>query len=95
MKNPRRPSPVQCPLLIGIDPEPVPQVLTAMGGVPLVLRTLRSLELAASLRQQVRDKERQRGYDEAAMVESLVILNAVSGECFVNFPARFPLWPLV
>jgi hypothetical protein len=31
------------------------------------------------VREQVRIKERERGYDEATMVESFVVLNAVGG----------------
>ena len=85
MKKTRRPSPTESPLLIEIDPEPIPETLTAMGGVPLVVQTFRSLGLPASVRQQVRVKERERGYDEATMVESFVILNAVGGECFDDF----------
>jgi hypothetical protein len=33
----------------------------------------------------VRVKQRQRGYDEATMVESFLILNAVGGECLEDF----------
>ncbi len=72
-------------MLIEIDPEPIPETLTAMGGVPLVVQTFRSLGLPLSVRQHVRVKERQRGYDEATMVESFVVLNAVGGECFDDF----------
>ena len=56
-----------------------------MGGVPLLVQTFRSLALPASVRQHVRIKERERGYDEATMVESFVVLNAVGGECFDDF----------
>jgi hypothetical protein len=56
-----------------------------LGGVPLVVQAFRSLGLPASVRQQVRVKERERGYDEATMVESFVVLNAVGGECFDDF----------
>jgi hypothetical protein len=56
-----------------------------MGGVPLLVQAFRSLGLPASVRQHVRVKERERGYDEATMVESFVILNAVGGECFDDF----------
>ncbi len=86
MKNKtRKPSPTESPLLIEIDPEPIPETLTAMGGVPLVVQTFRSLGLPAKVREHVRIKERERGYDEATMVESFVVLNAVGGECFDDF----------
>lgn len=81
----RKPSSTESPLLIEIDPEPIPETLTALGGVPLVVQTFRSLGLPGRVRQHVRVKERQRGYDEAEMVESYVILNAVGGECFDDF----------
>ena len=81
----RKPSSTESPLLIEIDPEPIPETLTALGGVPLVVQTFRSLGLPASVREHVQIKERQRGYDEAEMVESFVILNAVGGECFDDF----------
>jgi hypothetical protein len=79
-KKTRKPSPTESPLLIEI-----PETLTAMGGVPLVVQTFRSLGLPAKVREHVRVKERERGYDEATMVESFVVLNAVGGECFDDF----------
>jgi hypothetical protein len=85
VKKARKPSPTESPLLIEIDPEPIPETLTAMGGVPLVVQTFRSLGLPAKVREHVRIKERERGYDEATMVESFVVLNAVGGECFDDF----------
>lgn len=84
-KKIRKPSPTESPLLIEIDPEPLPETLTALGGVPLLVQAFRSLGLPARVRQHVRVKERERGYDEASMVESFVILNAVGGECFDDF----------
>jgi len=71
--------------LFDIDPEPIPEMLTALGGVPLLVQTFRSLGLPAQVREHVRIKERERGYDEATMVESFVILNAVGGECCDDF----------
>ena len=77
MKKVRKPSPTESPLLFDIDPEPIPETLTALGGVPLLVQTFRSLGLPAMVREHVLIKQRERGYDEATMVESFVILNAV------------------
>ena len=85
MQKKRKPSPTESPLLIEIDPEPIPETLTAWGGVPLIVQTFRSLGLPSSVRQHVRVRERSRGYDEATLVESFVILNVVGGECFDDF----------
>src|SRR5712692_7924921 len=62
-------------------PSLLPEAVTAMGGVPLVVQAFRSLGLPGSVKQHVHIKQRQRGYDEATLVESFVILNAVGGEC--------------
>ena len=68
-------------MLFEIDPQPLAEELTALGGVPLVVRAFRSLGLPAVIQEHVHIKERERGYDEATYVESLVVLNAVGGEC--------------
>jgi hypothetical protein len=49
--------------------------------VPLVVRAFRSLDLPGAIREHVHIKQRGRGYDKATFVESLVVLNAVGGEC--------------
>jgi Transposase DDE domain group 1 len=85
MAKRRSPSPTESPLLFELDPEPLPETLTALGGIPLVVQTFRSLGLPESVRKQVRVKERERGYDEPTFVESFVILNAVGGECVEDF----------
>ena len=68
-----------------IDPEPASESLTALGGMPLVVQTFRSLGLPASVKRRVQVKERERGYDEATIVESFVMLNAAGGECVDDF----------
>jgi hypothetical protein len=78
-------SPTASPLLFEIDSEPATEALTAWGGVPLVVQALRSLGVPGSVQQHVRIKARQRGLDEATMVESFVILNAVGGDCVDDF----------
>src|SRR5260370_22976037 len=80
-----KPSPTEPPLLFEIDPQPLPEAVTAMGGVPLVVQAFRSLGLSGSVQQHVHIKERQRGYDEATYVESFIVLNAVGGECLDDF----------
>ena len=85
MRKPSTPSPTELPLLFEIDPEPLPETLTALGGIPLVVETFRSLHLPERVMEQVRVKERERGYDEATFVESFVILNAAGGECVEDF----------
>lgn len=85
MRKLEKPSPTESPLLFQIDPEPAQESLTALGGMPLVVQAFRSLGLPGSVKRHVRVKERQRGYDEATLVESLVVLNAAGGECVDDF----------
>ena len=85
MNPPRKPSPTESPLLFEIDDEALHETLTAWGGVPLVVQAFRSLGVSARVRQHVQIKQRERGYDEATMVESFVVLNAVGGERVDDF----------
>ena len=85
MRKLDKPSPTESPLLFTMDPEPAPERLTALGGIPLLVQAFRSLGLPGSVQRHVRVKERQRGYDEATMVESFVVLNAAGGECLDDF----------
>lgn len=85
MRKTEKPSPTESDFLFEIDPEPAQETITSWGGVPLLVRTFRSLSLGQSVKQHVQIKQRQRGYDEATFVESFVILNAVGGECLDDF----------
>ena len=66
-------------MLFEIASQPLAEELTALGGMPLAGGTFWSLGLLAANQEHVHIKQRERGYDEA--VESLVVLNAVGGEC--------------
>src|SRR5947199_9454388 len=79
MRKIEKPSPTESPLLFALDPKPAEEMLTALGGLPLVVQAFRSLGLPGSVKQHVVVKERQRGYDEATFVESFVLLNAAGG----------------
>ncbi len=63
-----------------IDPEPTQEVLTSFAGLSLVAETLRALGLCQSVERNLHLKERQRGFSEAQMVQSLVMLLAAGGE---------------
>jgi hypothetical protein len=84
MRKIEKPSPTESPLLFEVDPQPAEELLTALGGLPLVVQAFRSLGLPG-VKQHVVVKERQRGYDEATFVESFVLLNAAGGECLGDF----------
>jgi len=73
--------PTQTDFLFDIHPEPAQEKLTALAGVPLFVRAFRSLGGPQSVQQHLHLKQRERGFNEAALVESLLILNAVGGDC--------------
>jgi hypothetical protein len=81
MEKPRKHSPTELPMFFQIAPKPLGEELTALGGVPLVMRAFWSLGLPAAIQEHVHIKQRERGYSEATYVEGLVVLNAVGGEC--------------
>lgn len=56
--------------------QPAEEVLTAGAGSPLFVRAERSLGVPASLKQRPEVNRRQRGLDEATLVESFLALNA-------------------
>ena len=85
MRKPEKPAPTESDFLFAIDPDPASETLTSWGGVPLLVRAFRSLGLPGSVQRNVRIKRRERGYDEATLVESFVVLNAVGGQCLDDF----------
>ena len=94
MRKPTKPSPTESPLLFAIDPQPIEETLTALGGIPLVVQAFRSLGLPQSVQEHVGVKERERGYDEATFVESFVILNAAGANArrILSACAPTPVW---
>ena len=71
--------------LFEIDPEPLEECVTAHGGLPLFVRAVRSLDVPGSVKRNLHLKQRERGLDEAAYVESFLVLNAVGGDCLEDF----------
>ena len=85
MKKEKKLSPTELPLAFEIDPEPVKETWTARAGIPLLVEASRRLGVPGSVKRNVTAKQRERGFDEATMVESFIILNAAGGECLDDF----------
>ena len=68
-------------LPIQLSSEPEAALLTALGGLPLVAQTFRTLKLHDSVERHVVVKQRERGFSESEVLESLVLLHAAGGDC--------------
>ncbi len=80
-----RRSPAEGEFLFEIDPKPLEECVTALGGLPLFVRAVRSLDVPGSVKRNLHLKQRERGLDEAAYVESFLVLNALGGDCLEDF----------
>jgi hypothetical protein len=78
-------SPAEGEFLFEIDEQPTEECLTALGGVPLFVRTARSLDVPGSVKRNLALKQRDRGFDEATYIESFLVLNAAGGDCLEDF----------
>lgn len=81
MSRKRKQSPAEGEFSFQIDPEPLEECVTALGGLPLLLRAIRSLDVPGSVKRNLRVKKRERGFDESTYVESFLVLNGVGGDC--------------
>ena len=82
--KPKR-SPAEGEFLFQMDATPLEESVTALGGVPLLMRAVRSLDVAGSVKRNLQVKQRERGFDEATYVENFPVLNAVGGDCLEDF----------
>ena len=55
--------------------------VTAHGGLPLVLETMRAAGVSAAVAEHVNVRKRKSGYSEATLVEAFVLMLAAGGEC--------------
>jgi hypothetical protein len=85
MRGKAKRSPAEGDFLFEIDSQPLEECVTALGGVPLLVRAIRSLDVPGSVGRYLQLKQRQRGFDEATYVESFLVLNAVGGDCLEDF----------
>jgi DDE family transposase len=81
----RKKSPARGEFLFEIDSESLEEQVTVLGGIPLLVRAARSLDVPGSVARHVGIKQRERGFDEATYVESFLVLNAVGGDCLEDF----------
>jgi len=85
MRDTRKRSPAEGEFLFEIDEQPLEETVTAWGGVPLLVRAVRSLGVPGSVKRHLHLKQRERGFDEATYIESFVVLNGVGGDCLEDF----------
>jgi hypothetical protein len=85
MRGKAKRSPAEGDFLLEIDSEPLEECVTALGGIPLLVRAIRSLDVPGSVQRHLQIKQRERGFDEATYIESFVVLNAVGGDCLEDF----------
>src|SRR6266568_68355 len=85
MRGKGKRSPAEGDFLFEIDSQPLEECVTALGGVPLLVRAIRSLDVPGSVGRHLQMKQRERGFDEATYIESFLVLNAVGGDCLEDF----------
>ena len=78
-------SPAEGEFLVEIDAQPLGECVTALGGLRLFPRAVRSLDVPGSVKRHLHLKQRERGLEEAAYVESFLALHAVGGDCLEDF----------
>jgi len=64
-----------------IDPRPLEEMGSPHAGLLATSRALRSLNLDGLVRSNLALKRRQRGYSEAQLVETIVLLQTLGGDC--------------
>jgi hypothetical protein len=64
-----------------LDPRPLAEATSAHAGLLSVSRAFRSLGLPGMIEANLPLRQRQRGFSEAQLIESLVMLQVAGGEC--------------
>ncbi len=64
-----------------LDPRPLDEPASPHAGALVISRALRSLKIPELTAANLQLKTRQRGYDEAQFIESILLLQAIGGEC--------------
>ena len=64
-----------------LDPRPLTEASSAHAGLLATSRAYRSLGVPDLIAAQLKLRQRQRGYNEGQMTESLILLQTVGGDC--------------
>src|SRR5512136_4680 len=64
-----------------LDPRPLAEASSPHAGALATSRAFRSLGLPGLIQANLRLRKRKRGHDEGQMIESLVLLQTVGGDC--------------
>jgi hypothetical protein len=75
----RRPLQAKTPFVL--DPRPLEEASSPHARALTLSRVFRSLELPALIRANLALKQRQRGFDEGQMIETIVLLQVIGGDC--------------
>jgi hypothetical protein len=73
--------PLQAKTPFVLDPRPLQEAGSSHAGALAVSRALRSLRMPEILAANLALKKRQRGFTEGQFVESVILLQAIGGEC--------------
>jgi hypothetical protein len=73
--------PLQAKTPFVLDPRPLEEASSPHAGALALSRVFRSLELPALITANLALKQRQRGFDEAQMIETIVLLQVIGGDC--------------
>ena len=82
----RMPTPLLAKTPFVLDPRPLTEASSPNAGLLASSRAFRSLGLPGLIEANLPLRKRNRGYSEAQMVESLVLLQTLGGECPEDIP---------
>lgn len=73
--------PLQARTPFVLDPRPLEEASSPHAGALATSRVYRSLGLPGLVEANLRLRQRQRGFDESQMIESIVLLQTIGGDC--------------
>jgi hypothetical protein len=73
--------PTLCKTPFVLDPRPLEEATSPHAGLLALSRVYRSLQVPALVAANLHLRKRQRGHPEGQMIESVILLQAVGGEC--------------